>query len=101
MSSHDSITAVFDGMREVVLEKNRRYGNSALAPLCVFATPERMADPSITQSQKSIYIRLDDKLSRIVNSNGAPKKNDLADIMGYISLACVSHGYTDFSDLLD
>lgn len=101
MSSRDDITRVFDSMRDLVLEKNKRYGDSALSPLCIFATPERMADPSITQAQKSIYIRLDDKLSRIANSTGAPKKNDLADSMGYISLACTSHGYTDFTDLID
>jgi len=88
-----SIALVFDGMREVVLEKNRRYGDSALSPLGCF---------SKLSADESIRIRLDDKLKRISNAQTADlRKNDVADIIGYLSLLCVSRGWTDFQDLID
>ena len=87
----DKITAVFNSMRNVVLEKNKRYGDSALSPLGCF---------SKVSADESIRIRLDDKLKRIMNSKEL-RKNDVADVIGYLSLLCVSHNWTDFSDLID
>jgi hypothetical protein len=75
-----------------VLEKNRRYGDSALSPKQVFS----QIDPS-----EAIKIRIDDKLSRIRNSRGLIRKNDVADLIGYLALLSVSQDWTDFSDLLD
>lgn len=91
MSSRDDIAAVFDSMRDLVLEKNRRYGDSALAPRRCF---------SKLDSEQGILIRLDDKLNRIENS-GELRKNDIADLIGYLSLLCVAQGWTDFSELID
>jgi len=85
------IALVFDGIRDVVLEKNRRYGNSALDPPRVFST---------ARAGDGIRIRLDDKLARVKNS-GQLRKNDVADLMGYLGLLCISEGWTDFIDLLD
>lgn len=95
-----SIASVFDGIKNVVLEKNKRYGNSALAPLGVFANTARMADPDLSIATKEILTRLDDKLSRIRNADEL-RKNDIADLMGYASLLCVACGWTDFSDQVD
>lgn len=94
------IESVFDGLKAVVLEKNSRYGNSALAPLNVFATEKRMNNAEIPIATKEIMTRLDDKLSRVKNSDDL-RKNDIADIIGYIALLCVSCGWSDFSDLID
>lgn len=90
-SSQGSITAVFNGLRDVVLEKNRRYGDSALAPLKIFAKGD---------SVQGILVRLDDKLSRVRNSDTL-RKNDVADIVGYLALLCVAEGWTDFRELVD
>ena len=91
--TQEKIALVFDGMREVVLEKNRRYGDSALSPLGCF---------SKLSSDESIRIRLDDKLKRIANAPTSDlRKNDVADIIGYLSLLCVSRGWIDFNDLID
>jgi hypothetical protein len=92
METQDKIVKVFDSLRDVVLEKNRRYGDSALAPKQVFSK----IDPG-----EAIKIRLDDKLSRIRNSYGVIRKNDVADLIGYLALLSVSQDWTDFSDLLD
>lgn len=91
MDTQKKIALVFDGMREVVLEKNKRYGDSALSPLGCF---------SKVSADESIRIRLDDKLKRIMNASEL-RKNDVADIIGYLSLLCVSRNWTDFKDLID
>ena len=86
------IAQVFKSMMELVLEKNRRYGDSALSPKQIF---------SKLDSGESIKLRLDDKISRIMNNNGEVRKNDVADIMGYLALFSVSQNWLDFSDLID
>ena len=91
MSSRDDITRVFDSMRDLVLEKNKRYGDSALSPLGCF---------SKLDGEQGIRIRLDDKLKRIANATDL-RKNDIADMIGYLSLLCVARGWTDFTDLID
>ena len=91
MTSADKITAICDSMKELLLEKNARYGDSALHPLQVFSR----LNPS-----EGILIRLDDKLSRVSNSANL-RKNDTADLIGYLVLLCAAEGWTDFADLID
>lgn len=91
MTTVDKLSTVFDGMKALVLEKNRRYGDAAFHPLQVF---------SRLDSSEGIRIRLDDKLSRVANSETL-RKNDCADLIGYLVLLCVSEGWTDFADLID
>ena len=90
-TTQDKISKVFNGMRDLVLEKNKRYGDSALNPIKCF---------SKVSADESIRIRLDDKLKRIMNASEI-RKNDVADIIGYLSLLCVSRDWTDFQDLID
>lgn len=85
------IGTVCDGIKAILLEKNRRYGNSALAPLRVF---------SRSVPSEGIRVRLDDKLSRIRNAETL-RRNDVVDTAGYLILLCVSEGWTDFGDLID
>lgn len=89
--SQKAIIACMDSMRDFLLEKNRRYGDSALHP-------KRMFSKATTDEQ--ILVRLDDKISRIQNSTEL-RKNDIADMIGYLALLCVAKRWTDFSDLLD
>ena len=49
---------------------------------------------------KGILIRLDDKLKRIKESPEV-RKNDIADLMGYLALYCVAEGWVDFTDQID
>lgn len=72
-----------DAMKTVLLEKNKRYGDSALNPIRVF---------SKLNASDGILIRLDDKLSRIVNSKEL-RTNDVCDMIGYLSLLAISYGY--------
>ena len=44
--------------------------------------------------------RLDDKISRIKKSNKL-RKNDVADIFGYVALLLIQNGWTEFEDQKD
>jgi hypothetical protein len=46
-------------------------------------------------------VRIDNKLSRILNNQGAIQKNDIADLMGYLALFAVTQNWLDFADLID
>lgn len=69
-------------------EKNKRYGESALNPLDIFAKHHPYGS------------RLDEKLARVKNSD-VLRKNDLADIVGGIMLICKDKGFDNFDDLID
>ena len=93
--TQDKITVTCVSMAHLLVTKNQRYGNSALEPLRVFSN----ADPAA-----GILVRLDDKLSRIKNASSkgeSLRKNDIADLIGYLVLYCVKQGWTDFDDLID
>lgn len=80
-----------EGHQITLLEKNKRYGNSALQPLAIFSKQD---------ASSSISVRIDDKLSRIKNSPTL-RKNDVFDLIGYCTLLCVNQGWTDFDELID
>lgn len=85
------LTAVYNGLLVLQLEKNKRYGDSALYPLGIF---------SKVSSNEQIKCRLDDKLSRVRNSNDL-RKNDVCDIIGYLVLLCITENWLEYEDLLD
>lgn len=68
-----------------LIEKNKRYGNAALEPINVFYKGD---------ATTSILIRLDDKYSRVLNSD-IIRLNDLYDILGYLFLLSISCKYFD------
>lgn len=84
------IKQVLSSLQELLLEKNNRYGNSALEPL----------EGIKYTAEDGIKIRLVDKLKRVINSEEV-RKNDIADIMGYLTLLCVNKDWTDFLELID
>lgn len=64
-------------IREMLLEKNRKYGNSALEPMRVFSKA-----PPLEQ----IAVRMDDKLSRIKSAQGDDLEDAKLDLIGYLVL---------------
>lgn len=77
---------VLDGMKNLLLYKNRKYGDSAINPKKVFYKGD---------STNSILIRLDDKIGRVMsNPDDKPRVNDVADIIGYCTLLLVSMNVT-------
>lgn len=70
--------AIFEeclAIADMLLDKNRKYGNSALEPQRVFS----QASP-----EEQILVRIDDKLSRI--KNGATDEDAVKDLIGYLVL---------------
>lgn len=89
--TQEKIKKVYDGLKELSLYKNKMYGDSALSPQKVF---------SKTDHNEQLFIRCDDKISRIKNSTKL-RKNDVCDLIGYLILICISNEWTEFEDLKD
>ncbi len=99
VSTQVRLKKIFASIAEVVLEKNRRYGDSTVSPLKVFSV---IRDNEINnESVERICRRLDEKLQRIKNNMNQLQKNDVMDVIGYLALLCNAKDWTDFSDQLD
>jgi hypothetical protein len=83
--------SIINDVTETVKVKNKKYGDSALNPLEIFGGKE---------NSTSIDVRIDDKLSRIKNSE-LVRKNDLFDLIGYGLLKAVQMSFNDFGDMID
>jgi hypothetical protein len=77
VESQKIITDMCDEIKSILLEKNRKYGNSALDPVRVFST----SDPI-----EQLRVRIDDKLSRIVNNQNDEDEDVILDLIGYLVL---------------
>ena len=88
---NSEIEAVLEGLTKLLSYKNSKYGNSAIDPPKVF---------SKLNSEEGIKIRLDDKIKRIQTS-GELRKNDVVDLMGYLTLLCMQKGWTEFGEFYD
>ncbi len=75
--SQCDIATICDQLKELLLEKNRKYGDSALNPMRVFSK----ASPI-----EQIKVRLDDKLSRLRNAQDDEDEDVLTDLIGYTVL---------------
>jgi hypothetical protein len=79
------VEEVLDSIEKMLIEKNRKYGNSALEPLGVF---------SQLSAKEGLLIRIDDKLKRI--KNGSLEKDDedvVNDLIGYLVLLKISDNH--------
>ena len=80
------IREITGAMKDLLLYKNQKYGDSAINPKKVFYKGD---------STNSILIRLDDKLGRVrSNTEEKPRVNDVCDIIGYCTLLLISMGVT-------
>jgi len=69
-----------DAIKELLLEKNRAYGNSALDPVRIFSKADAI---------EQIKVRIDDKLSRLARGSSAGEDVEL-DLLGYLVLLRVA-----------
>lgn len=95
ISTQEKITELTEAIRDLLLYKNEKYGDSAINPKKIFYKGD---------ARNAILIRLDDKLSRIkANTEDTPRVNDVADIIGYCTLLLISMGVTqsDIKALMD
>jgi hypothetical protein len=84
---HNNLFAVqvmqaLEEIRDLLISKNLKYGNSALEPLGVF---------SQLSAKDGLLVRIDDKLKRI--KNGSLERDDedvVNDLIGYLILLKIS-----------
>jgi len=79
---------VTDSIADLLKYKNLKYGNAALEPMDIF------------EGKTKVGQRLDDKLARVKNGEDL-KKNDIADLIGYLTLVCVENNWTNFEEFKD
>ena len=77
--SEMKISGVCDDIKELLINKNRKYGNSALNPCRVF---------SKASAVEQLLVRIDDKLNRIMQGAGllADDEDVVNDLIGYLVL---------------
>ena len=71
------ICTVCDEVKELLLAKNKKYGDSALNPVRVFSKADLL---------DQLLVRMDDKLSRIRTSDPDDAEDAYLDLLGYLVL---------------
>lgn len=73
----EKIIEVCNDIKEMLLEKNRKYGDSALNPIRIFSTAD---------STEQLKVRIDDKLNRLKNLQADESEDTITDLIGYLIL---------------
>lgn len=78
-------------LQELLLSKNKQYGNSALEPMGIF---------SRGSAEDLIRIRMDDKLNRLMQGDDSIESDEdvLLDLAGYIILLLITIRRGDRND---
>lgn len=80
-ATQDAITAVCNDLLEFLLDKNRKYGDSAINPIRIF---------SKANSVEQINVRIDDKINRMRNQQEDEDEDVTKDLAGYLILKMVA-----------
>lgn len=71
------ILSVVKNIAEILVDKNRKYGNAALQPKRIFSRSNLI---------QQLNVRIDDKLSRIANQQADEDEDAELDLVGYLIL---------------
>jgi hypothetical protein len=77
VQTEQDIERISNQVKDLLIAKNRSYGDSALHPSRVFSKSDNV---------EQILVRIDDKLSRIQNGHEWPGDNEIDDLIGYLVL---------------
>ena len=88
------ISGVCDDIKELLIHKNRKYGNSALQPNRIF---------SKCSATEQLLVRIDDKLNRIMKGAGllATDEDVVNDLIGYLVLLKISMTSDQNNEILE
>ena len=77
--TQEAIKTICEDVKELLLQKNQKYGNSALEPSRIF---------SKASAVEQLLVRIDDKLNRIQKGAGllAEDEDAIMDLIGYLVL---------------
>jgi hypothetical protein len=79
--TEDQIDRVVSEIRDMLIAKNRAYGDSAIDPVRVFSKADAV---------EQIYVRIDDKLSRVKRGHEYPGDDTISDLIGYLVLLLIA-----------
>ena len=79
--TEDQIDLVVGKIRDMLIAKNRAYGDSAIDPVRVFSKADAV---------EQIYVRIDDKLSRVKRGHEYPGDDTISDLIGYLVLLLIA-----------
>lgn len=79
--TENRITEVMRGIEKMLIEKNRAYGDSALDPVRMFSKQDNI---------EQLYVRIDDKLSRVQRGHEYPGDDTIFDLIGYLVLLLIA-----------
>ena len=81
LQTEKRISEIISDIEKMLIEKNRAYGDSALEPVRVFSKSDTM---------EQLYVRIDDKLSRIERGHEYPGDDTIFDLIGYLVLLLIA-----------
>ena len=76
-----SIERVMSNITEMLIAKKRAYGDSALEPVRMFSKNDNI---------EQLYVRIDDKLSRVQRGHEYPGDDTIFDLVGYLVLLLIA-----------
>lgn len=71
------ITKECDAIKRMLIDKNKKYGNSVYRPVSVFSKLSPLSQ---------IDVRIDDKINRIANQSPDDVEDTILDLIGYLIL---------------
>ena len=88
------ISSICDDIKELLIHKNRKYGDSALKPCRVF---------SKSSATEQLLVRIDDKSNRIMKGAGllATDEDVVNDLIGYLELLKISMAEDQNNEILE
>lgn len=81
MNTAELITKKVKEIETLLLEKNRKYGDSALNPCRSFSKADTV---------EQIKVRIDDKLKRLQNEQNDEDEDVVKDLVGYLVLLMIA-----------
>ena len=92
--TQEAIKTICEDVKELLLYKNKQYGNSALEPSRIF---------SKASAVEQLLVRIDDKLNRIQKGAGllATDEDVVNDLIGYLVLLKISMESDKHNDILE
>jgi len=90
--TQSKISLICDDIKELLLYKNKKYGNSALEPVRIF---------SKSNNVEQILVRIDDKLNRIQQGAGLLDEDEdvIVDLIGYLVLLKIALAQSSSNEL--
>lgn len=73
--TQEKISRACDEIKNMLIEKNKSYGDSVMSPVRIFST---------ASTTEQIAVRIDDKLSRVIRGHEYVGDNDIDDLIGYL-----------------